>query len=80
LLHLVKEQIKANAAELTAFESWRFDRPPLSMNGGFDRARAVFGGEAELKRVLNEMNRAVFADASTGERRDEVRSPGKTAT
>ena len=52
VLHLVKEQIKANAAELTAFDSWRFDTPPLSMNGGFERARAVFGGEAELERVL----------------------------
>lgn len=34
VLHLVKEQIKANAAELTVFDSWRFDAPPLSMNGG----------------------------------------------
>ena len=48
----VKEQIKANATELTGFESWRFDAPPLSMNGGFERARAVFGGEDELERVL----------------------------
>jgi type I restriction enzyme, R subunit len=50
------------------------------MNGGFERARAVFGGEAELERVPGDMNRAVFADASTGERKDEVRPPGKTAT
>jgi type I restriction enzyme R subunit len=64
LLHLVKEQIKANAADLTGFESWRFDIPPLSMNGGFERARAVFGGEVELDRVLADMNRAVFGDAS----------------
>jgi type I restriction enzyme R subunit len=71
VLHLVKEQIKANAADLTGFESWRFDIPPLSMNGGFERARAVFGGEAELERVLADMNRAVFEDtpldASEGE-------------
>jgi type I restriction enzyme R subunit len=60
VLHLVKEQIKANAADLTQFESWRFDQPPLSMNGGFERARAVFGGEAELERVLRSMNDAVF--------------------
>jgi type I restriction enzyme, R subunit len=65
VIHLVKEQIKANAAELTAFESWRFDLPPLSMNGGFERARAVFGGEAELERVLGEMNRAVFGESSS---------------
>lgn len=62
LLHLVKEQIKANAAELTSFDSWRFDAPPLSMNGGFERARAVFGGEPELDRVLASMNEAVFGD------------------
>jgi type I restriction enzyme, R subunit len=64
LLHLVKEQIKANAADLTGFESWRFDIPPLSMNGGFERARAVFGGEVELESMLADMNRAVFGDAS----------------
>ena len=66
VLHLVKEQIKANAAELTVFESWRFDAPPLSMNGGFERARAVFGGEAELERILSSMNEAVFGIASPG--------------
>ena len=64
VLHLVKEQIKANAAELTVFDSWRFDAPPLSMNGGFERARAVFGGEAELERILSSMNEAVFGIAS----------------
>ncbi len=60
VLHLVKEQIKANAAELTVFDSWRFDAPPLSMNGGFERARAVFGGEAELERMVSSMNEAIF--------------------
>lgn len=66
VLHLVKEQIKANAAELTQFDSWRFDAAPLSMNGGFERARAVFGGEAELERVLASMNAAVFGAARDG--------------
>lgn len=64
LLHLVKEQIKANAADLDGFESWRFDRPPLSMNGGFARARAVFGGEDALERMLAGMNDAVFGVGS----------------
>ena len=64
VLHLVKEQIKANAAELNVFDSWRFDAPPLSMNGGFERARAVFGGEAELERTLSSMNEAVFGGAA----------------
>ncbi|MBI5113209.1 MAG: DEAD/DEAH box helicase family protein [Rhodovulum sp.] len=71
LLHLVKEQIKANAADLDQFESWRFDQPPLAMNGGFARALAVFGGEAELEKLLAGLNHAVFggktsaADATT---------------
>ncbi|MBX3514958.1 MAG: DEAD/DEAH box helicase family protein [Xanthobacteraceae bacterium] len=72
LLHLVKEQIKANSADLVLFESWRFDAPPLSMNGGFERARAVFGSEAELERVLTSMNRAVFGIASSGDAAPET--------
>jgi type I restriction enzyme, R subunit len=60
LLHLIKEQIKANASDLDSFDSWRFDLPPLSMNGGFERARAVFGGATELERLLAEMNATVF--------------------
>jgi type I restriction enzyme R subunit len=65
VLHLIKEQIKANAAELTVFESWRFDVPPLSMNGGFERACAVFGGEVELECTLSGMNEAVFGIPSS---------------
>lgn len=78
LLHLVKEQIKANAAELILFESWRFDAPPLSMNGGFERARAVFGGEDRLERVLAGMNAAVFGiDSSGTESADDGPRPDK---
>jgi type I restriction enzyme R subunit len=80
VLHLVKEQIKANAAELSGFESWRFDMPPLSMNGGFERARAVFGGEAELERVLADMNRAVFETASSGTLEDKSHRPETPST
>jgi type I restriction enzyme, R subunit len=65
LLYLTKEQIKANAGDLNSFDSWRFDQPPLSMNGGYERARAVFGGEVELEHVLAEMNAAVFGVAAT---------------
>ena len=36
------------------------------MNGGFERARAVFGSEAELERILGDMNRTVFGDISSG--------------
>ncbi len=77
LLHLVKEQIKANAADLTVFESWRFDTPPLSMNGGFERARAVFGGEAELERVLSAMNNAVFGVSSSEASADRPDQPSE---
>ncbi|WP_367278450.1 DEAD/DEAH box helicase family protein [Bradyrhizobium sp.] len=73
LLYLVKEQIIANAAELTVFESWRFDRPPLAMNGGFERARAVFRSEAELEKTLSRMNEAVFGIVSAW-------APGSEAT
>lgn len=66
LLHLIKEQIRANATTLDAFESWRFDVPPLSLNGGFARARAVFGGEETLENVLASLNRAVFGDRPRG--------------
>ena len=77
LLHLVKEQIKANAADLTAFESWRFDRPPLAMNGGFERARAVFGDEAALERALASMNNAVFGVDSADQPSSEPGRVGK---
>ncbi|MFG1242275.1 DEAD/DEAH box helicase family protein [Xanthobacter sp. V7C-4] len=77
LLHLVKEQIKANAGELAQFESWRFDTPPLSMNGGFARACAVFGGEAELERVLAGMNAAVFSPDQEGGDHTDAPRPDK---
>lgn len=77
LLHLVKEQIKANSAEMASFESWRFDMPPLSMNGGFERARTVFGSEAELDRVLADMNEAVFGPQTPGGADDGSTRPDK---
>ena len=77
LLQLVKEQIKANAAELHSFESWRFDLPPLSMNGGFERARAVFGGEQELELVLDDEPRCLF---SFGRPNAERRRPSTRKT
>jgi type I restriction enzyme R subunit len=77
LLHLIKEQIKANAAEMTLFESWRFDAPPLSMNGGFERARAVFGGEVELERILSSMNCALFGPSSSAPPGNSPAQPDK---
>jgi type I restriction enzyme, R subunit len=77
LLHLIKEQIKANAGDLNSFDSWRFDLPPLSMNGGFERARAVFGGETELERLLAEMNAAVFGSVASEEPADTPTRPAQ---
>jgi type I restriction enzyme R subunit len=76
VLHLVKEQIKANASTLTSFESWRFDNPPLSMFGGLERARAVFGGDEQLESVLKDMNDAVFLAAQdTASKTDATEAP-----
>lgn len=80
LLHLIKEMIKANAADLTLFESWRFDVPPLSVNGGFERARAVFGGEGELERILSSMNQGIFGITSQGAPGDGPVRPDKPLT
>jgi type I restriction enzyme R subunit len=66
LLHVIKEQIKKHVSEWTDFGSWRFDQPPFSNNGGFERARALFGGDAGLERVLASLNDAVFGDGSMG--------------
>jgi hypothetical protein len=35
---LIGERIKADAAELTNFEAWRFVRPPFSNQGGIAHA------------------------------------------
>jgi len=64
LVDLIKEQILANAGDMMQFDSYRFDLPPLSMNGGFARARAVFGSETALESMLASLNAAVFGDAS----------------
>lgn len=64
LLRVIKEQIKANAGTLTSFDDFRFDMPPFSMIGGYQRARQIFGGEAGLAEVIASMNEAVFGEAS----------------
>lgn len=60
LLHMVKAQIVANAETMAEFADWRFDQPPFSINGGYDRARQVFGGETALNEMLARLNTAVF--------------------
>ncbi len=64
LLRVIKEQIKANAGTLTSFDDFRFDMPPFSMIGGYQRARQIFGGDAGLAEVIASMNEAVFGEAS----------------
>jgi type I restriction enzyme R subunit len=65
LLRMMKEQIKANAGTMERFDDFRFDMPPFSMIGGYQRARQVFGGDKGLEAVLALLNKAVF-DASPG--------------
>lgn len=64
LLRIIKEQIKANAGTLASFDDFRFDMPPFSMIGGYQRARQIFGGEARLAEVIASLNDAVFGEAS----------------
>lgn len=64
LLRVIKEQIKANAGTLASFDDFRFDMPPFSMIGGYQRARQIFGGDAGLAEVIASINEAVFGEAS----------------
>lgn len=66
LLRIMKEQIKANVETMERFDDFRFDMPPFSMIGGYQRARQVFGGDAGLEAVLASLNRAVFDSTSPG--------------
>jgi type I restriction enzyme R subunit len=59
---MIESQIKANAADLTSFDDWRFTMQPFSLQGGIQRARQIFGGNAELQAMLASLNRAVFGE------------------
>lgn len=59
LLRLVQNQIEANP-EMERFDAYRFTQPPFSFNGGIQRARQVFGGEDDLRIILEGLNEAVF--------------------
>ncbi|WP_194744026.1 DEAD/DEAH box helicase family protein [Thermaurantiacus tibetensis] len=71
LLDLVKELILANAATIDRFDSWRFDHGSLQLNGGYARALAVFGGEAQLEAMLAAMNDALFQSSDIGSKHSE---------
>lgn len=62
LARQIGERIKADAGTITAFEPWRLNRPPFSLQGGIQRFRTVFGGEAALTAFLTRLNTAVFDD------------------
>ena len=57
---MVEAQLKANAADLASFEAFRFTMPPFSLQGGVQRARALFGGEAGIRAMLASLIRAVM--------------------
>jgi type I restriction enzyme, R subunit len=61
-LRMIEAQVKANAAELASFDAFRFTMPPFSLQGGVQRARALFGGEAGMQAMLGSLNGAVFSD------------------
>lgn len=61
LAGMMAAQIKAHAAEMAAFSLARFTRPPFSLRGGLDAAKAAFGGEVALRAFLARLNAAVFA-------------------
>ena len=62
----IGEQVKAHASDMASFELWRLNRPPFGLQGGLARARAMFGGKAELDAFLARLNAAVFDEGEEG--------------
>lgn len=62
-LRMMESQIRANAGEMEAFQTYHFTMPPFSLNGGYQRARQVFGGDDALNEMLASLNAAVFPAA-----------------
>jgi type I restriction enzyme R subunit len=58
-LRMVASQIEANP-ELAQWDVFRFTIAPFASNGGVQRARQLFGGEAALREMVESLNRAVF--------------------
>jgi type I restriction enzyme R subunit len=74
-LRMVEAQIKANAANLASFDAFRFTMPPFSLQGGVQRARTLFGGEAGMQAMLASLNRAVFEAGEGRPGRDDRTRP-----
>ena len=66
LARQIGEKIKAEAADIAAFEDYRFVCPPFVNQGGLQKARALFGGGAALDAFLAELNAAVFKTEDAG--------------
>lgn len=66
-LRMIESQIRANAADIEEVEDYHFTMPPFSLNGGYQRARQVFGGDAALNDMLASLNAAVFLPAADEE-------------
>jgi type I restriction enzyme R subunit len=49
--------------QMEEFQAYHFTLPPFSLNGGYSRARQVFGDEDALKELLASLNAAVFPTA-----------------
>lgn len=65
-LRMVASQIEANP-ELAHWDVFRFTIAPFASNGGVQRARQLFGGEAALREMVESLNRTVFvADPEPG--------------
>jgi len=62
-LRMMESQIRANAGEMETFQTYHFTMPPFSLNGGYQRARQVFGGDDALNEMLASLNAAVFPAA-----------------
>lgn len=60
LLGLIRSQLEANP-EMAEFNLYRFTQPPFSFNGGVQRARQLFGGDAGLRSMLSSLNAEVFS-------------------
>ncbi len=66
-LRMMESQIRANAGTMETFQSYLFTLPPFSLNGGYPRARQVFGDEQRLEELLASLNAAVFPPPPDGE-------------
>jgi len=75
LLRMIGEQIKANAADVEQWETFRFVMPPFSSIGGLARMKQLFGGDEGLAAMLRSMNAAVF-DCDAADQRHSTADKG----